>query len=252
MKGKSHAYWLFFLFANIMHSITLAQDNSSNQLWNEALINYSFANVYNLENNVSYRTNFTSPKYRCLVYRPTLTRSFTQSIDGQVALRFSYVHENDTSKSLEIRPTIGGRIHLTPNRRVLIRALIRFEQRNFKDLETKEWTQSARFRVRPELIIPLNKKSYFENNQWYALFDVEWFFVTDNDVDERFANRFRVRVGPGYRLNANWRFELLFMKQESKSKIGDDFYTSDSVLRARVKYYITKGRSADKHPSDGD
>jgi len=249
---RSWRILLYSFVIGFLPIIVKAQDVVSNQLWLESFINYSFANVYNLENQVSYRTALDGSPYQSIIFRPTLVRSFTQNVDGQFALRVSYVLQNDTSSSLEIRPTLGSRIHITPNRRVLTRVLFRFEQRNFKDLETNEWTKTSRIRIRPEFIIPLNKKSYFENNQWYALFDVEWFVVIDKDVDERFANRFRLRVGGGYRLNANWRFEFIYMRQESKNKIGEEFYTSDNIWRARVKYYFTRGKKVDADSSGGD
>lgn len=69
---------------------------------------------------------------------------------------------------------------------------------------------------------------------------MEWFFTTDDDVNERFANRFRWRVGGGYRLNYGFRFEFLYMMQQSKDVIDGDFESSDNIFRFRVKQYLRK------------
>ena len=43
----------------------------------------------------------------------------------------------------------------------------------------------------------------YEDKAWYGILDAEWFFTSEeDDVQERFANRFRGRCGLGYRLNA--------------------------------------------------
>lgn len=236
---KLQALISIVLFASTINNLVEAQSSTNEQLWTEFYLNYSFANVYNLENRFRYRTNFESPKWRAFDFIPTLGRSFTQNIDGSFGITFSYVFQNDTANTFEVRPTLGTRIHFTPNRRILSRLLIRLEQRNFQHKETSDWEQSARLRIRPELLIPLNRKSYFEDKMVYAIIDAEWFIIMDKDVDERFANRFRLRTGLGYRLSRRWRFEAMFMLQESKNKIGEDFYSSDNIFRLRAKYYIT-------------
>lgn len=224
---------------------TWAQTANDQQLWTEFYINHSFLNVYELQNRIRYRTNFESSKWRALDLMSTLDRSFTQNLDVSGGLTFSYVFQNDTLNTLELRPMLGARIHFTPNRRVLSRLYLRFEQRNMHNQESTDWQHSMRLRLRPELVVPLNRKSYFEDKQVYAIVDAEWFLVIDKDVEEKYANRFRFRGGLGYRLSRQWRFELIYMQQLSKNKIGDDFDSNDNILRMRVKWYPSRKAVAD-------
>ena len=83
------------------------------------------------------------------------------------------------------------------------------------------------------MLIPINQKSFFNDELWYGVLDAEWFLTVDDDVDERFANRFRLRLGIGYRLSYTSRFEFIYMMQESKHAIGDSFYNSDNIFRFR-------------------
>lgn len=204
------------------------------------MLTYPFANAFSLQLRLTYRTNFEDPRWRSYIVLPIFQYSLTQYVDLNAGITASAVAQNDTSNTFELRPMLGARFHLTPNRRALTRIYLRMEQRNFKDLETKNWTHSTRFRIRPELLFPLNRRSYFENNQLYLIADAEWFITVDKDVDERFANQFRARLGLGYRLDARWRFEGIYMQQQSKNKIGEEFYTSDNVVRLRVKFFFPR------------
>lgn len=93
------------------------------------------------------------------------------------------------------------------------------------------------------MLVPINKKSYYEERLWYGITDVEFLFKTE-DVEERFANRFRWCVGAGYRLSYSLRFEFLHMLQLSKNTLEENFETSDNIYRFRIKQYLGKSKSA--------
>lgn len=142
---------------------------------------------------------------------------------------------------------VGTRIHITPFSRVLTRLLLRLEQRNMHYEETDTEEQSLRGRIRLETITPLNRKTMFDGDQlWYMIADVEAFIPIDQDVKERFANRLRVRIGPGFRLNYTWRFEFVYTLQESYNTISGDLTTIDNLFRFRVKHFLNKSK-----PSQG-
>jgi hypothetical protein len=230
--------WLSLTFLFSLPAICM-QAQTNTQVWDEYMLNYPFANSFNVENAFSYSTVIGTPKWRALDYGATLEWSVTNRIDLIAATVFSYTNQTDTYNTFEIRPALGTRFYFTPNKRIQTRLLLRVEQRNFKNLETQEWSQEFRPRVRAETIIPINKDSYYEDKLWYALTDVEWLYKTE-DVEERFANRFRWRIGAGYRLNYNLRFEFIYMLQQSKNTIDGDFESSDNIFRFRVKQYLRK------------
>jgi len=228
-------------FLSSLLSVFLHAQSVNQQAWFEYMLNYPFANSFNLENAVTYSTIIGTPKWRAYDYAATVEWSVTNRIDVIAATVLSYTNQTDSYNTFELRPAVGTRLYFTPNKRIQTRMLLRVEQRNFKNLETKEWDQVYRPRARGEVIIPINKDSYYVDNLWYALTDVEWLIKTD-DVEERFANRFRWRIGAGYRLSYNLRFEFIYMLQQSKNTIEDDFETSDNIFRFRVKQYLRKGK----------
>lgn len=220
-----------------------AQDVNE-QLWYEYMLEYPFVNSFNLENPITYSTVIGDPKWRAFDYSPALEWSIDQHFDVMAQVVLSYTDQTETYNTFEIRPILGTRIYFTPNRRVQTRLLVRVEQRNFKDLDTGEWTKTFRPRVRAEIIAPINKKTIFEDKMWYAIIDAEALFTND-DINERFANKFRLRTGAGYRLNYNWRFEFLYMYQASRTGTDEDFTSSDNVFRFRVKHYLRKTKPTD-------
>jgi hypothetical protein len=205
------------------------------------MLNYPFANSFNLENAFNYSTIIGSPKWRALDYSATVEWSVNQHIDllGQTVV--SYTNQTESYNTLELRPIVGTRFYFTPNRRIQTKLLLRVEQRNFQNLDTKEWTQEYRPRIRAESIVPINKKTYYEDKLWYGLIDVEWLFKTI-EVEERFANRFRWRTGIGYRLTYNLRFEFIYMLQLSRNTIENNFESTNNIFRLRVKQYLRKSK----------
>jgi Protein of unknown function (DUF2490) len=220
-----------------------AQDVTE-QVWLEYMVEYPFANSFNLENSLTYSTLLGEPKWAALDYSPALEWSITQHIDLLAQAVFSYTNQTETYNTFELRPIIGTRIYFTPNQRVQTRLLLRLEQRNFKNLEDGEWTQTFRPRVRAEIIVPINRKTIFEDKMWYTITDAEVLF-TDDEINERFANKFRLRIGAGYRLNYTWRFEFLYMHQASRTGTDENFTTSDNIFRFRVKHYLRKTKPSD-------
>jgi hypothetical protein len=216
-----------------------AHAQTNEQAWFEYMLNVPFANSFNVENAFTYSTLLGQPKWRALDYNGTLEYSLGPHVDLVGSALISYTAQNDSYNTFELRPMLGTKIYFTPNSRIQTRLLLRIEQRNFQNLDTKEWERVMRPRARGEVVIPVNKKTYFEDDLWYALADAEWLFV-NTDVEERFANRFRLRVGAGYRLNYSFRFELLYMIQQSRNGIDESFSSSDNIIRIRLKHFLSR------------
>ena len=221
---------------------SLHAQSPNGQLWFEHMLNYPFANSFNLENALVYSTLLNTPRWRAFDYSPTVEYSLTSYIDLSLGATFSFTAQTEDYNTFEIRPVLGSRIFISQKGRVHTRLLLRLEQRNMKNLDTKEWQTVVRPRSRVEGLVAINKKTLFEDKLWYAIIDAEWFFTVDEDVDERFANRFRLRIGMGYRLNYSSRFEFIYMNQQSKHAIDDAYYSSDNIFRFRYKYYLRKSQ----------
>jgi hypothetical protein len=227
---------------------SFGQSTTETQLWGEYILKYPFSNLYNLEYRAVYSKAFGNSGWRSLGNSFAIERAVGSHTDISVLGLIRYTEQNTTYNTLELRPTLGVRYHITPNKRILTRFYVRYENRNIKDEETNIWTTTNRLRLRPELLVPINKKSYYENNMWYGIMDAEWFTNLDGDQKEQFANRFRFRLGIGYRHTYGVRFEAIYTAQNSKQTIDDDFERTDSIFRLRFRHYLRKHKpSADNH-----
>lgn len=207
------------------------------------MMTHPFSNVWELEHDVRYSTTVSSTPLRSFRYYPTLSYSLTQNIDLLGGATFVYNFQEQADNTFEIREMLGFRVHITPNRRVLTRLLVRGENRNLLNTETKDWSSSNRFRVRGEALFPFNSSTMFNKDKLlYGLLDAEWFIGLDQDLNERFANRFRMRAGVGYRFNYNFRVELLYSYQESRNQQDDANPTQDNIYRFRVRHFINKSK----------
>ena len=131
--------WIL-LIALFACQFTKAQ--TTTQVWNEYMLNYPFANSFNLENAFTYSTLIGTPKWRALDYSPTVEWSVTNHVDLLAQTVLSYTNQTESYNTFEVRPALGARYYFTPNRRIQTKLLLRVEQRNLKNLETKEWDQS--------------------------------------------------------------------------------------------------------------
>ena len=234
---------LFVLVINLL-SVTGVQSQSK-QIWAEYMLNYPFANSFNVELAMTYSTALEQPKWRSFDLQLTPEYAISEHVDVMAGVFGGKTLQNESITSSEIREMIGARFHFTPHRRILTRLLLRLEQRNMLEDGVESWEHSTRSRLRAETLTPLNKKTMFEGDKLlYLIFDAETFIVLDQDVEERFANRFRLRSGLGYRINYNFRVEFVYTLQESKNTIEGDFYTSDHIFRFRLKHYLNAGRQS--------
>lgn len=111
---------------------------------------------------------------------------------------------------------------------------IRFEHRNFDYYDAMEPEQEWRFRNRTQFVVALNKESLVENRTLRLLADIEFFIPFGKDIKERYASKYRVRIGPGYRHTARWRFDIFYMFDKSKDDINDRFNVTTHMMDLRL------------------
>jgi len=213
------------------------------QLWLDYQLDYPYANQYLLEANAGYQTVLTKEdKWRNLNVSGVFEYVWLPKLELVSELPVAYTLQKEGSNSIEISPILGARFHFTQNKKIDTRLLVRYQQRSFYQIEDKDWDVSNRTRIKGEVWWSINGPNLFTDKLWYALFDYEEFIVLDKQLDERFANRRRARVGVGYRLNYKNRFEVIYTRQTSRNEIDDDFISNDNVIQLRYKMYLNPSR----------
>lgn len=171
--------------------------------------------------------------------------SIVRWLDFISEVGLAYTVQKEDVNTIEIAPMVGGRFFMTQGKRVDTRFVLRYQQRTFNDLETGDWSSSNRTRLRGEVFVSINKPNLFNDKLWYVFADYEEFVVIDQQLQERFANRRRARIGVGYRLSYKHRFDLGYTLQTSRNEIDDSFTGTDNVIQLKYKMYLNPAKPVD-------
>lgn len=213
------------------------------QLWLDFQLSYPFANRYLLENTTSYQTLLKKDgKWRNISISPTFEYVLFTWLELTSEVPMGYTRQTEGKSSWEISPLVGGRFHISQNNKIDARFLVRYQMRAFKEIEIDDWTISNRTRLRGEIYWSINGPNLFTDKLWYLFADYEEFIVFDHQVDERYANLRRGRVGVGYRLSYKHRFDLSFTRQSAKNEIDGNFISNDNVIQFKYKLYLNPAK----------
>ena len=229
---------MYIGFMICLNTPTIAQSTTT-QLWTDFTVNIPLNRGYTFANEFAYRTALNkNTGWFSLNLTPEIEKSINRKLDVVFFMGYTYTDQQVNDNTWEINPAIGFRYHFTPGKKVLLRLFARLEQRNQYTIETELLDHDFRTRLRLESIIFMNGKSFAENHIWYTLLDAEAFWTTDQEYQERYSNRFRIRSGAGYKINGNWRVEGIFSYQFSKNTIeGEISDNQQEIIRLRIKYF---------------
>lgn len=234
-----------YLLILMLSSPTLSAQHQ--QLWLDYQLDLPFANKFLFETTASCQTLLSNDgKWRSISLSPCFEYVLFSWTDLTFEVPVGYTLQKEGSNSVEISPVFGARFHITQNRRINSRILVRYQERNFYQIEAEDWDTSNRVRLKGELSICINGPNLFTDKLWYAMGDYEEFFVLDEQLDERYANLRRLRVGLGYRLNYKNRFEINYALQSSRNEIEGEFVSSDNLIWLKYKMFLNPA----KPPSD--
>ncbi len=231
----------FFLILILPVSV---QAQRSNQLWLDYQLDLPFANQYLFEVITSYQTVLDGPTWRNFNVSPTFEVQYFRRLDFIGTMPMNYTMQKEGTNTFGIDPTLGARFHVTQNKRVDVRLIFKAEHRSFYQIEDKNWESSSRLRLKGEAWIAINGPNIFTDKLWYGIADYEEFFVVDQQVNERFANRRRARLGLGYRLDYRNRFEFIYTRQSTRDEINGDFVSDDNIIQLRYKMFLNPNKPA--------
>jgi hypothetical protein len=225
-----------------------AQDDTSNQIWADFIVTQPWNEHWQFGLDMQGQAELDRENWWSLRATPKAEHFVTDWLDFIGEALVAYTLQQPDLRSLELSPRIGFRLHLfnevldyiRPERIPLTRLdlynLTRLEYRAFwysDDTSAQSW----RLRSRLGGKVAINHRRLSEARTLYGILDVEVFIPLGDDIPETFANKYRIRVGFGYRVNYKWRFETLYVFDDSRNTLQDDFTQTSNVLDFRVKRY---------------
>ena len=224
-----------------------AHAQGSEQLWLDGTVGKTFAGMHRAETEFGYRTVLSDGGWVGYRIVPRLETAPTAHWSFLIGLPLVFTEQQEGSNTFETRAQLGAKYNFTPFKRVQSRLNLRYEYRSVKQEDNDQRQNSDRLRIRAEVVVPLDTDNYRADTMWYAMGDAEVFIGAVADVDERFANRARFRIGAGRKFSYNWRAEILYTLQESRNSLEDTDLTVDNIIRLRFKYYITPRSRKQEH-----
>jgi hypothetical protein len=240
--------WCVVVLMSVCNVLSAQQKE---QLWFDYQIDYPFANRYLIEAAASYQTLLSkNDKWRSLSLTTTFEALVFNFMDVTADVPLAYTLQKEGSNSFEIAPIVGLRFYITQSKRIDTRVLVRYQQRYFRQIEQNDWDVSNRTRLKAEAYICLNGPNLFTNNLWYVALDYEEFIVLDQQLQERYANRRRAKIGLNYRWTYRHRFDASFTLQSSKDEIDGYFIATDNVIQLRYRLFLNPSGVAANSISD--
>lgn len=213
----------FFITLLLIISFQLLSAQDNYQIWMEYKPTYSFQKNYKLAMRTSLRTNFVDPRWRTFELRLMPEKKLSKHFDVLTSLSFLETLQYHEFSTFEIRPAIGMRWHFLPERRVSSGVLLKLEFRNVLKQESDDWTYTTRPRLRVFGSMPITEKSMKPDKVLYATSFIEFFYQNEDDIQERYANRYWIRLGLGYKFNKKLQLELLYDRQDTKNTITANY-----------------------------
>jgi hypothetical protein len=224
----------------------LAQEETSEHLWGNLILAYPIGYRHYLE--VDFQGQVLTsdgPHHQAILVTPQGQYYPYTWLDLTGELLLSYIEQNEDLKSYVVTPRLGFRIQLIGNRRemfltdrVAFSNLLRMEYRNFFYSDNREDKHEWRLRNRLELKLAINKPELRNDKTLYLTADGEVFVPLNERVQERFASKFRARVGLGYRISYGWRVELLYIYDSARNTLEEDFREALNGLNLRLKLFF--------------
>jgi len=235
---------LIVILAFLFFTTVQSRAQQDEQLWFDFQLSYPFGGRFLLENTTTYQTLLNpKEKWRSISISPTFEWSLFTWLDLLSEVGIGYTLQKEGSHSWDIMPMVGGRFFITQGKRIDTRLVLRYQLRYFRQVEAEDWDVSNRTRLRGEIFVCINGPNIFTDKLWYVLADYEEFIVLDQQLEERYANRRRARIGLGYRLSYKHRFELSYTLQSSRNEIDGDFLRTDNVIQLRYKMFLNPAKT---------
>jgi hypothetical protein len=162
-----------------------------------------------------------------------------------------FTHQFSGLDTFEVTPRIGVRVHLfqsvwghlphperLPASRLSLGNLLRLESRHFWYSDDQGSSHEWRLRNRAEAKFALNRGNLSEDGTLYLIADAEFYVPLGDETPERFSTKFRTRLGLGYRFDYRKRLEFLYIRDNSRSTLEEDFEKDANIFDFRLKIFF--------------
>jgi len=240
----------YLYLANVLLLIAIFSTNAAAQdqnIWNEYRPSLVFAMPIN-EKWIAWQYNVLvyAPEKKLttlgvtgpgITYRPKAKSGEGGWLEFWAGTLFAPTDNYHKSNSFEIRPVVGIRTFLPPNKKKInIFNFMRYEHRIF--FQDHDTNLQPRLRDRGAIEIPLAKgEKRWAPKTWYTVADVEPFWR----LDDKFLEKVRVRGTIGYIVKKRMAVEFIYHAEFAGSK-GEPKKFVGNLFRLNLKFLFARGK----------
>ncbi len=229
-----------------------AQEGSSAQLWATLTLGHPRSERLYFELDFEPKTQVSGGEgWRNLDVTPLAEFYPADWLDLTAEATVGFTHQFSGLNTFELTPRIGVRLHLLqqawdhlprperlPMSRLSLGNLLRLESRHFWYSGGLESSQEWRLRNRAEAKLALNRDSLSQDGTLYLIADAEFYVPLGDEIPERFSTKFRGRAALGYRIDYRMRLEFLYIRDNSRSTLEEDFEEDANIFDFRLKIFF--------------
>jgi hypothetical protein len=231
---------------------TWAQEETSTQLQANLTLGHPRSERLYLELDFEPKTQVSGgEEWRNLDTTPLAEFYPADWLDLTAEATVGFTHQRTGLNTFELTPRIGVRVHLfqdvldhlprperLPGTRLSLGNLLRLESRNFWYSGHQGSSHEWRLRNRAEAKLALNRDSLSKDGTLYLIADAEFYFPLGDEIPERFSTKFRGRAGLGYRIDYRMRLEFLYIRDNTRSTLEEDFEQDANIFDFRLKIFF--------------
>ncbi len=231
-------------------TILLQGEETSSQIWGNLIMGSAHNDKVYLELDFEPKLQVSpDQRWRNIDITSLLEYYPNKWMDITAEMVLGYTNDKSSIQSYEVSPRLGIRLHILGNLRQYIpndniflfdrfslSTLFRYEYRSLYYSDHGAEHQS-RFRARIETKTALNHKNYTDDDTYYLFADVEQFFDFGNEIKEVFANKTRIRIGPGYTYDKIHRFEMLLLYDYARDTFEENIRHDAFIINFRYKVF---------------
>ena len=235
-----------------VHNPVFGQGTSSQQLWGNAVFSFPQGDdlYYELDAEPKIQISGGEQWYN-IDFTPLVEYYPNSWLDLTGEVTAGYTRQSDRTNTFEVTPKFGIRWHIFTNvsqyfkrlerlplKRLSLATYFRIESRNFWYSSGLASEHEYRLRMRLESKIALNHERLDFDDTYYLFLDGEYYVPLGREISEKFASKFRLRIGPGYRLSYANRFELLLIYDYARDTLEAELNKDALGLDFRCKFYF--------------
>jgi len=227
------AFLMIFTFY-VNRATAQNKTRKAEQLWIDYYPTFILSDRLRISTDGGFRIMFEDKQWERFYIRPTVRYKLNPTWELEGALGLFYFIYDQRIDRLEITPWQGIRLNWPNINALRFSNTVRLEERS-SFLIDDDWSSNFDLRIRYRLAPRYSFKPNNKGGVWSVPAYIELFIPANDLSNEFFHNRNREAIGVGYNPSNKWNYNLMFLRQKSRSGPEEDFGIASYILQLQIR-----------------